>query len=95
MGMGAMTGRAAGFCAGSSIPGYANKAQGRGPGGCRRDQRRRCSVVSGQGTGRSRGNSSPYQMPGQARGEFNLRDKCDALQAELNHLRMRLEEIEP
>ena len=33
MGMGAMTGRAAGFCAGSGMAGYANKGQGRGAGG--------------------------------------------------------------
>ncbi len=30
MGMGPMTGRAAGFCAGYSIPGYANPVAGRG-----------------------------------------------------------------
>ena len=30
MGMGAMTGRAAGYCAGSGMPGYANLAPGRG-----------------------------------------------------------------
>lgn len=30
MGMGQMTGRAAGFCAGYSVPGYANPVQGRG-----------------------------------------------------------------
>ncbi|MBU4263260.1 MAG: DUF5320 domain-containing protein [Proteobacteria bacterium] len=95
MGMGAMTGRAAGFCAGSSMPGYAIQGQKRGPGGCRREQRRRCSVTNGQGRGRTRGNVAPYQFLGQARGEYNLRDKADALQAELNHLRMRLEEIEP
>jgi len=30
MGMGAMTGRAAGYCAGSGVPGYANPVPGRG-----------------------------------------------------------------
>jgi hypothetical protein len=30
MGMGAMTGRAAGYCAGSGVPGYAHPAPGRG-----------------------------------------------------------------
>ena len=30
MGMGPMTGRAAGFCAGFGMPGYANHIQGRG-----------------------------------------------------------------
>ena len=29
-GMGSMTGRAAGFCAGSSVPGFANATSGRG-----------------------------------------------------------------
>ena len=32
MGMGSMTGRAAGLCAGSGLPGYANPAPGRGLG---------------------------------------------------------------
>ena len=33
MGMGPMTGRAAGYCAGSPVPGYMNNAAGRGFGG--------------------------------------------------------------
>ena len=44
-GMGPMTGRAAGFCAGYSVPGYANPVGGRGYGGWGR----------GGGFGRGRG----------------------------------------
>ena len=33
MGHGSMTGRAAGYCAGYGVPGYANAAPGRGAGG--------------------------------------------------------------
>ena len=94
-GMGPMTGRSAGFCAGSSMTGYANQGQVRGPGGCRRGQRHRYSTTGVTCRGRFGGNAAPYQMPGQERGKYNLRNKADALQAELNHLRARLEEIEP
>ena len=45
MGMGSMTGRAAGYCAGYSAPGYMNPVQGRGRGFFGR----------GRGVGRGRG----------------------------------------
>jgi len=44
MGMGPMTGRAAGYCAGYSVPGYLNTVGGRGPG-----------LGFGHGYGRGRG----------------------------------------
>jgi len=95
MGMGAMTGRAAGFCTGSGIAGYANKGQGRGAGGCRRGQRHRYHAAGGTGRMRSGGNAAPYQGPGQEREKYSLSNKADALQAELNRIRTRLDEIEP
>lgn len=45
-GMGPMTGRAAGFCAGLTTPGFANPASGRGQG---------CGRGNGGGLGRGRG----------------------------------------
>lgn len=45
-GMGPMTGRAAGFCAGFTTPGFANPASGRGQG---------CGRGNGGGLGRGRG----------------------------------------
>lgn len=94
MGTGAMTGRTAGLCAGSAMPGYANQGQGRGA-GCRRGQRRRSHAAGVPGVMGSGGNVAPYQEPGQGRGKYNLKNKADALQAELNLLRTRLDEIEP
>jgi len=44
MGMGPMTGRAAGYCAGYPVPGYLNPVGGRGPG-----------LGFGRGYGRGRG----------------------------------------
>ncbi len=58
-GMGPMTGRAAGFCAGFSVPGYANPVGGRGYGGRGRGFR-------GGGFGRGRGfgwAGAGYGMP--------------------------------
>lgn len=94
MGMGAMTGRAAGFCAGSGMAGYANKGQGRGAGGCRRGQRHRYHAAGGTGRMRPGGNT-PYQGPGREREKYSLSNKADALQAELNQIKTRLDEIEP
>ncbi len=60
MGMGPMTGRAAGYCAGYGVPGYTNPAPGRGYWG------------SGRGSfGRGRGHRNWYYatgLPGWARG---------------------------
>ena len=47
LGMGPMTGRAAGYCAGYSVPGYMNPVSGRGWGGFGRGW--------GRGAGRGRG----------------------------------------
>lgn len=52
-GMGPMTGRAAGFCAGYSMPGYANPMQGRGMG-----------MGRGMGWGRGMGRGMGYGFRG-------------------------------
>jgi len=64
-GMGPMTGRAAGFCAGYAVPGYANPMGGRGYGGWGRGFGR--GLGHGFGWGRARygwpawgGYASPY-----------------------------------
>jgi len=50
-GMGPMTGRAAGYCAGYSVPGYMNPAGGR------------MGMGWGRGWGRGRGWAQPYAAP--------------------------------
>lgn len=106
MGMGPMTGRAAGFCAGYNIPGYANPAFGRGYG-----------MGRGGGWGRGMGGGGrgwrrqfyatglPYWArfggyPGYAP-EFTpeqermaLKAQADAMQAEMDAIRKRLAELE-
>lgn len=54
-GMGPMTGRAAGFCAGAGAPGYANYGFGRGFGAWGRGRGAGCGFGRGGGGGRFRG----------------------------------------
>jgi len=66
--MGPMTGRAAGFCAGYSVPGYMNPAGGRGYGGW------------GRGGGRGRRNwYYATGLPGWARAGYGLPAWGDAV----------------
>ncbi|MBU1006259.1 MAG: DUF5320 domain-containing protein [Candidatus Omnitrophica bacterium] len=62
MGMGPMTGRAAGYCAGYSMPGYMSPAAGRGFGFGRGMGRGR-GRGRGFGLGRSYGYNMPYYAP--------------------------------
>lgn len=95
MGMGAMTGRGAGFCAGYGMPGYANNGQGRGAGGGWR-QCNRFSRGGMQGGG-SRFTSAASRDRGDEknRQKATLRNRAEVLQAELNHIRGHLDEMEP
>lgn len=98
LGLGPMTGRAAGYCAGYPMPGYANPMAGRGFGG------------RGMGLGRGRGRGwrwwararmgpvFPAPVPGwpQATPQDEadaLRRQAEALQGQLNAVRKRLEEL--
>jgi ribosomal protein L15 len=106
MGMGPMTGRAAGFCAGYNMPGYANPALGRGYG-----MGRGCDWGRGVGGGgRGWRNQffatglpfwarfggypvyAPQITPEQER--MALQAQADAMQAEMEAIRKRLAEIE-
>lgn len=100
MGMGPMTGRAAGFCAGNGAPGYANPVGGRCGGGFGRGR-------GGMGGGFGRGFRNMFfatGLPGWMRdnrtdapdraGGFDekqaLANQAKALQAQLDAIRQRL-----
>ena len=104
-GFGPMTGRAAGFCAGYSMPGYANQGGGRGMGmGWRR----------GMGRGGGRGWRHWFYatgIPGWARAGYGfsglaapplaaeqeldgLKQQAEYLQESLSHVSERIEQLE-
>jgi hypothetical protein len=108
MGMGAMTGRGAGYCAGFGMPGYANPAPGRGFGmGFGRG-----GAFWGRGFGGGRGwrhgfyatglpgwmrfgpSAAPYLKPDPEMEKQALKDQAEALQSELDFIKKRLGEIE-
>jgi hypothetical protein len=104
LGFGAMTGRAAGYCAGFGIPGYANPALSQGFGGGRGFWGR--GFGSGRGWGhwffathvpgwaRFGGYATPYFTLDPKTEKQALKNQADALQAELDHVKKRLSEIE-
>ena len=109
MGMGAMTGRAAGYCAGLGMPGYANPAPGRGFGmgfgrGCGawgrgfggggRGWRHMFYATGLPGWTRFGGYGAPYQNPDPNLEKQALKSQAEALQSELDFIKKRLSEIE-
>ncbi len=97
VGRGAMTGRAAGYCAGFNVPGYLNSVSGRGR-AWRRGVGRRAAYVQVQAP-----DSSPYQkqpFSGTPAYENNseteleyLKNTEKAIKEELEAIRKRMEEI--
>jgi len=109
MGMGAMSGRAAGFCAGFGMPGYANPvpgrgfgmgfgrgrgAWGRGSGGGGRGWRHMFYATGLPGWARFGGYAAPFQDPDPNLEKQALSSQAEALQAELDFIKKRLSEIE-
>ncbi len=106
MGMGSMTGRAAGFCAGFGMPGYANAPARRGFGagygigrGFRGHNAGRGFRHMFQATGlpgwmRFGGYDAPYQDPDPNFEKQTLKSQVEAMQSELNFIKKRLSEIE-
>jgi len=108
-GMGPMTGRAAGFCAGYGMPGYLNPAFGRGMGmGLGRGRGFWNRGFGGGGSGRRNmfyatglpgwmrfgGYAAPYTKPDPEMEKQALKDEAAAMQAELEAIKKRLAEIE-
>lgn len=104
-GMGPMTGRAAGFCAGYGVPGYSNPIPGRGYRGFGRGR----AWGAGRGWGRGRFAApyfggygsypvapygSYYGAPSPESESSFLKQQAEGLQAELDAVQKRLEELE-
>ena len=110
MGMGPMMGRTAGFCAGFGMPGYANPAPGRGFGigfgrgrgfwgggfgGGGRGWRHMFYATGLPGWTRfGSGGVAPVAGPTPEAEKNFLKDQAEALQAQLDEVRKRLEELE-
>ena len=109
MGMGAMTGRAAGYCAGFGVPGYANLAPGSGFGmgfgrgrgfGSGRGWRHMFYATGLPGWMRFGGYATPYGYPTPYKEpdpdmeKQALKNQAAALQSEMDFIKKRLGEIE-
>ena len=108
MGMGPMTGRAAGYCAGFEIPGYANLVPGRGKGmgfgrgrgfggggfGGGRGHRHWFYATGLPGWTRFGAYPAAYQKPDPDMEKQALKSQADALQSELALIKKRISEIE-
>lgn len=97
MGMGAMTGRGAGYCAGFGMPGFAIFAPGRGLGmGFGRGRRNQNRFYATGTPGRMQFGeyAAPYQMLDTRMGKQALRSRSAALQSELDSIKKRLKEID-
>ncbi len=105
MGMGAMTGRAAGLCAGYAVPGYANSLAGRGFAmGFGRGMGMACGRgrgFAGRGFGwRSMAYAAPYgtaaqfQAPDPELEKQILMNQAKAVESELESIKKRLSELE-
>jgi hypothetical protein len=106
-GMGPMTGRGAGYCAGYATPGYANPGFGRGygmgrgsGGGGGRGWRNMYYATGLPGWARYGGYATPYAVPGSyvepdpETQKQALTNQADALRTQLNLVEKRLADLE-
>lgn len=97
MGMGSRTGRGAGFCSGSGMPGYANSGFGRGGFGFRRGagrgMGRRFFGPAGYGAGVY--DYEPAAYPGPVEAKQALKAEADALKRRLDEINARLDALSP
>jgi len=103
VGMGAMSGRAAGYCAGFGLPGFANPALGRGFGmgfGRGRGWRHMFYATGLPGWMRfgdnaaSYGYPATYQKPDPEMEKQALKNQAEAMQSALDSINKRLSEID-
>jgi hypothetical protein len=101
------SGRAAGYCAGFDMPGYANPGPGRGfgmglgwgrgfggRGGGGHGWRHMFYATGRPGWMRFGGNAAPYQKPDPNLEKQELKDQAEELQSELDFIKNRLSKIE-
>ena len=103
-GMGTMTGRAAGFCAGFNAPGFVNPAvgrgrgmgfgRGRGFGGGGRGFRNRFCATAMPGCMRYGANPVQFQEPNPESEKEYLKNQAKAIESELEAVKKRLGELE-
>ncbi|MDO9542536.1 MAG: DUF5320 domain-containing protein [Kiritimatiellia bacterium] len=99
LGMGPMTGRAAGFCAGYGMPGYMNPiggrgfwGRGRGGGGGWRNRFYATGVPGGAGIGMPYG--APYASAPTKEQELDmLKGQAEQFETALGDIRKRLQEL--
>ncbi len=93
--MGAMTGRAAGYCAGNAVPGYANTGWGRGGAGLGRAFGRGLGLGFRGGRGRGAvAYAPPYAMPASEQEHAAVQDQVACLLDALEGIRKRIDDLE-
>jgi hypothetical protein len=100
-GMGPLTGRGAGYCAGSASPGYANGVPGRGLGRGQAGLGRGMGRAGGRGMGygRQAGFSqgcwgAPYAAPTRDQELEMLKSQSEGIQGALKDVQQRIQELE-
>lgn len=99
MGMGPMTGRAAGYCAGYAAPGFANAMGGRGVWGRGRGRggrgfRNRFLATGLPGPMRGVASAGPFAQADPGQRKQVLENQAEALQSELNSVKEQIAELE-
>lgn len=101
MGMGPMTGRAAGYCAGFGMPGYTNPGRGFGMGlgrgcgfGSGRGRRNMFYATGLPGWMRFGGVAMPHPQLVPQMEQQSLKNQAEILQSELDAIGIRLSEME-
>jgi len=109
MGMGPMTGRAAGYCAGYGMPGFTNPAGGRGffgrgmgrgmgfwgrGGGRGWRNRFNATGIPGWAWGGAAPYGAPYAAPTKVQEVDMLKGQAEQFEAALGDIRKRLQELE-
>jgi hypothetical protein len=96
MGIGPMTGRAAGYCAGYATPGFANAMGGRGVWGCGRGRgfRNWFHATGLPGWMRGRAYAGPFPQADPGVRKQTLENQAQALQSQLDLIKKQITELD-